>query len=63
MIGLLGGSEAKDRNGLVWWAVGRGGMVGLVLSFNGGSGVRGLCLVGLLGVSSDGTVMWWLLCC
>ena len=49
--------------GLVWWAVGCGGMVGLGLSFDGGSGVRWVCLVGLLGVFSDGIVMWWLLCC
>ena len=36
--------------GLVWWVVGCGGMVGL-----------GLSLVGLLGVSHGGSVMWWLL--
>ena len=36
--------------GLVWWAVGCGGTVGL-----------GLSLVGLLSVSHGGSVTWWLL--
>ena len=36
--------------GPVWWAVGCGGTVGL-----------GLTLVGLLGISCGGPVMWWLL--
>ena len=36
--------------GLVWWALGCGSTVGL-----------GQSLVGLLGVSCGGSVMWWLL--
>ena len=47
MVALVGrgGSRAEDHGGIIWWAIGRGGMVGMRLSFSGGFGVWWVCLV------------------